>query len=64
MPHSKGGKTIVSNCQILQTGVNRWKSAKVNVPMAELKKSSRQLDLTHEEMDLIEYATYGDYGPT
>lgn len=28
VPFSKGGKTEVANCQILQTGVNRFKSDK------------------------------------
>ena len=63
MPFSKGGKTVVSNCQILQTGVNRFKSNKAAVPLNEMHNSSRKLVLTPYEMDLIEYAVYGDYGP-
>ena len=63
VPFSKGGKTVVSNCQILQTGVNRYKSNKMEVPIDEMHNSSRKLVLTQYEMDLIEYTVYGDYGP-
>ena len=64
VPFSKGGKTTVENCQILQTGVNRFKSDKVDVPLKDMVASSRELFLRPHEMDLIEYAVYGDYGPT
>ena len=30
-PYSKGGRTEVYNCQILQTGVNRFKSNKTDL---------------------------------
>ena len=63
VPFSKGGKTVLSNCQILQTGVNRFKSNKMEVPIDEMHNSSRKLVLTPYEMDLIEYTVYGDYGP-
>ena len=43
VPFSKGGKTTVANCQILQTGVNRYKSNKVDVPLNEMHNSSRKL---------------------
>ncbi len=61
-PFSKGGLTIVENCQILQTGVNRFKSNKETVPINEMHHSSRKLMLTPQQMDLVEYAVYGDYG--
>ncbi len=63
VPFSKGGKTVIPNCQILQTGVNRFKSNKVDVPLNEMHNSSRKLVLTPYEMDLVEYSVYGDYGP-
>ena len=47
VPFSKGGKTEVSNCQILQTGVNRFKSDK-QPTLAEMKTSSRVLRLSNE----------------
>jgi HNH endonuclease len=60
VPFSKGGKTTVSNCQILQTSVNRFKSNKVNLPMEELKSSSKPHRISYRDMDLIEYSVYGD----
>ena len=63
VPYSKGGKTVLSNCQILQTGVNRFKSNKTDVPLTDMHYSSRKLIMTPYEMDLIEYSVYGDYGP-
>ena len=39
-PWSLGGSTTVENCQILQSDVNNWKSNKVDVPFADLQKSS------------------------
>jgi len=39
-PFAKGGATETSNCQILQTRVNRWKSDKVGVTLDELRKAS------------------------
>ena len=63
VPFSKGGKTEVNNCQILQTGVNRFKSNKIEVPIQNLRQSSRVMKLTYQQMDFIEYAIFGDYGP-
>ena len=60
IPFSKGGKTIVSNCQILQTSVNRYKSNKVNVPDFELKENGKRIFFKHIEMDKFEHAIYGD----
>lgn len=60
MPFSKGGRTTVANCQILQTKVNRYKSNKIGLSMDELKRNSKPLKLSHRDMDLIEYAILGD----
>ena len=64
VPFSKGGKTVVENCQILQTAVNRYKSDKVNLPAWDLHKNSKKIHLKHEQMDLLEYSIYGDVGGT
>ena len=61
VPFSKGGKTEISNCQILQTGVNRFKSDK-QPTMDEMRAYSRVLRMDAQQMDLMEYACYGDYG--
>ncbi len=60
VPFSKGGKTIISNCQILQTSVNRYKSNKVEITMEELRKGSKPHRLSMRDMDQIEYAVYGE----
>jgi len=46
VPYSKGGQTVVENCQILQTAVNRYKANKVDVGFEELKKSSIKVNPT------------------
>ena len=60
VPFSKGGTTTVANCQILQTAVNRYKSNKVNLSMEELRKGTKVHRLNQRDMDLIEYAVYGE----
>jgi len=51
---------MINNCQILQTSVNRFKGAKIGMQDSELAESSKRLILKGEQMDLIEYATYGN----
>ncbi len=46
VPFSKGGKTEVANCQILQTGVNRFKADKMPTK-EEMQQQSRVLRLTY-----------------
>jgi len=59
MPFSKGGRTVVANCQILQTSVNRFKSNK-NPSAEEMRKSAKKHRLGFRDMDLIEYSVYGE----
>ncbi|CAI2377646.1 unnamed protein product [Moneuplotes crassus] len=59
VPYSKEGKTVVSNCQILQTGVNRFKSNKTYSDR-NLQLSSKVIGMTDSEMDLMEYAVFGN----
>jgi 5-methylcytosine-specific restriction endonuclease McrA len=40
VPHSKGGDTLVDNCQLLQSTVNKVKSNKVDVTYQELRAVS------------------------
>lgn len=58
-PFSKGGKTTIENCQILQTRANRFKSNK-SPSEQELKENSLNEHLSNREMDLIELVIYGD----
>lgn len=60
VPFSKGGHTVLENCQILQTKVNRIKSNATNMSFAELKNHSPKIPLNEDHMDLIEELIYGD----
>ncbi|KAK9116612.1 hypothetical protein Sjap_015559 [Stephania japonica] len=46
VPFSKGGESVVENCQILQTRVNRFKSDKDSVDKAELRGFSCDVSFT------------------
>jgi len=59
-PHSKGGRTVIENCQILQTGVNSYKSNKEIVTYDELRQVSPKIRFTDEEMDAIEKGAFGN----
>lgn len=59
LPHSKGGESKLSNCQILQTKVNREKSNKINFSLEDMRKASIKVNLTEYEMDYIEEMIYG-----
>ncbi|PJF19125.1 hypothetical protein PSACC_01045 [Paramicrosporidium saccamoebae] len=58
-PFSKGGKTEVSNCQILQTRVNRYKGNESNDP-TKLAGYSCARKYTEPELDIIEASLYGN----
>ncbi|EFJ06134.1 hypothetical protein SELMODRAFT_136010 [Selaginella moellendorffii] len=58
-PFSKGGETDVSNCQILQSRVNRLKSNK-DADEHLLQQYSCDLKFTARELDLVEMAVYGN----
>ncbi|KAL5723003.1 hypothetical protein ACHQM5_006453 [Ranunculus cassubicifolius] len=60
IPFSKGGESVVDNCQILQTRVNRYKSNKEWVEKKELQGFSCDVKFTDKELDIIEMAVYGD----
>jgi len=59
IPYSKGGQTEVDNCQILQSRVNKLKSASVDVTPADLLDWSCAGAFTEKELDMIELAVYG-----
>ncbi|PWA60748.1 HNH endonuclease domain-containing protein [Artemisia annua] len=60
VPYSKGGESVVENCQILQTRVNRFKSDKDDVDKTRLRGYSCDINFTDKELDIIEMAVYGD----
>ena len=56
-----GGQTLVENCQVLQTRVNRIKGNATDMTYDTLRQNAvRMPDLSGEEMDKIEMSTYGD----
>ena len=59
LPFSKGGQTNVSNCQILQTRVNRLKGNQDN-NLDLMQGYSCQNIFTTEELDVVELAVYGN----
>eukprot|EP00250_Pteridium_aquilinum_P034927 c8339_g1_i1 orf=212-718(+) len=60
LPFSKGGESDASNCQILQSRVNLYKSNKEDLAKEELEKYSCHLKFTDKELDIIEMAVYGN----
>jgi 5-methylcytosine-specific restriction endonuclease McrA len=46
IPYSKGGKTTIENCQILQRWVNRFKSNKIDVTYEEMRQASPTIRLS------------------
>lgn len=60
LPHSKGGDTMLNNCQILQTRVNRVKGNKVGLTNTELSSYSIKTNLSDLEMDFVESMIYGN----
>ncbi|KAH6807759.1 HNH endonuclease domain-containing protein [Perilla frutescens var. frutescens] len=60
VPFSKGGESVVENCQILQTRVNRFKSDKEDIDGSTLKGYSCDIKFTDKELDIVEMAVYGD----
>jgi hypothetical protein len=60
VPYSKGGGTIVRNCQILQTTANKYKGNKIHMKDEKLKKNSKEVNISEYEMDLVEEFIYGN----
>ncbi|CAM6126212.1 unnamed protein product [Calypogeia fissa] len=58
-PYSKGGETDVTNCQVLQSRVNRLKSNR-DPGRDGLRQFSCDLKFTDKELDVIEMAVYGN----
>lgn len=50
----------MSNCQILQTRVNRTKSDKENLEKQHMEHFSCNIRVSDAEMDLVEMAVYGN----
>ncbi|KAG0452992.1 hypothetical protein HPP92_025355 [Vanilla planifolia] len=60
VPFSKGGKSTLENCQVLQATVNRSKGNKIEVSKSELIHKSAYCRVSGRDMDLLELAAYGN----
>ena len=60
VPFSKGGHSVLENCQILQTRINQLKSNRTDVTFAEMRAKSPAQTFDEQHMDLVEGLLYGD----
>ncbi|KAJ0987430.1 hypothetical protein J5N97_005786 [Dioscorea zingiberensis] len=60
LPFSKGGKSTLENCQVLQATVNRSKGNKTEITRAELIQKSAYCRVSGRDMDLLELSAYGN----
>ncbi|THU45230.1 hypothetical protein C4D60_Mb02t15660 [Musa balbisiana] len=60
VPYSKGGKSTLENCQVLQATVNRSKGNKMEVSKSELIQKSAYCRVSGRDMDLLELSAYGN----
>ena len=60
VPWSKGGESVLENCQVLQTKLNRVKSDREDVTYSELRNYNANRSFSDFELDTIERAVYGD----
>uniref|UniRef100_A0A0D9VQ07 HNH nuclease domain-containing protein n=1 Tax=Leersia perrieri TaxID=77586 RepID=A0A0D9VQ07_9ORYZ len=60
VPYSKGGKSTLENCQVLQATVNRSKGNKTEISKSELIQKSAYCRVSGRDMDLLELSAYGN----
>lgn len=60
VPYSKGGETIIRNCQVLQSFANRVKGSRTDLSRDKLQQHSIKVKLSEYEMDLVEEMIYGN----
>ncbi|KAJ4973964.1 hypothetical protein NE237_007138 [Protea cynaroides] len=60
VPYSKGGKSTLENCQVLQASVNRAKGNKTEVSRADLIQKSAYCRVSGRDMDLLELSAFGN----
>ncbi|KAL5746818.1 hypothetical protein ACOSQ2_024115 [Xanthoceras sorbifolium] len=60
LPYSKGGKSTLENCQVLQATVNRSKGNRTEISRAELIEKSSYCRVSGRDMDLLELSAYGN----
>ncbi|GJD11203.1 hypothetical protein Gasu2_53420 [Galdieria sulphuraria] len=65
VPLSKGGESVLDNCQVLQTTANRHKGDRLVEPTTDIKKyykeiSDRRVLPLQRHLDIVEFYVYGD----
>ncbi|XP_030521826.1 uncharacterized protein LOC115734939 isoform X1 [Rhodamnia argentea] len=60
VPYSKGGKSTLENCQVLQATVNRSKGNQTEISRADLIRRSSYCRVSDRDMDLLELSAYGN----
>lgn len=60
IPYSKGGKSTLENCQVLQATVNRSKGNRTEISKADLIQKSSYCRVSGRDMDLLELSAYGN----
>ncbi|XP_047969065.1 uncharacterized protein LOC125212836 [Salvia hispanica] len=60
VPYSKGGKSTLENCQVLQATVNRSKGNRTEISKNELIQRSATCRVSGREMDFLELSSYGN----
>lgn len=60
VPYSKGGKSTLENCQVLQATVNRSKGNRTELSKSELIQKSAYCRVSGRDMDLLELSAYGN----
>ncbi|KAM7471417.1 hypothetical protein LguiA_009600 [Lonicera macranthoides] len=60
VPYSKGGKSTLENCQVLQATVNRSKGNRTEISRADLIQKSSYCRVSGRNMDLLELSAYGN----
>ncbi|KAL1553479.1 hypothetical protein AAHA92_14149 [Salvia divinorum] len=60
IPYSKGGKSTLENCQVLQATVNRSKGNLTEISRSELIRKSAYCRVSGRDMDFLELSSYGN----
>ncbi|GAV70144.1 HNH domain-containing protein [Cephalotus follicularis] len=60
VPFSKGGKSTLENCQVLQATVNRSKGNRTELSRTDLMERSSYCRLSDRDLDLLELSAYGN----
>ncbi|KAL7115056.1 hypothetical protein ACP275_04G160400 [Erythranthe tilingii] len=60
VPYSKGGKSTLENCQVLQATVNRSKGNRTEISKSDLIQKSAYCRVSGRDMDLLELSAFGN----